>query len=57
MPHLSLLYGDFSIETKREIIGRIGNTFTDEFEASVLYLYQTAGEVSNWRKIKEFPLQ
>jgi 2'-5' RNA ligase len=56
-PHLSLLYGDFSAETKKEIIKEIGENFTDEFEANTLYLYLTEGTASDWQRMKAFPLQ
>ncbi|GHO41965.1 2'-5' RNA ligase family protein [Ktedonospora formicarum] len=57
MPHLSLLYGDFSVETKKEIISMIGESFTDTFEATTLYLYRTQGPVSDWQRIGAFPLR
>jgi 2'-5' RNA ligase len=56
-PHLSLLYGNFSVETKEQIIKKIGASFKDEFEANILHLYLTDGEVNTWRKISEFPLR
>ena len=56
MPHLSLLYGDFSVEIKKQIITKIGDSFTDEFEANTLHLYLTEGNVSDWQKISTFPL-
>jgi 2'-5' RNA ligase len=56
MPHLSLLYGDFSVETKKEIISKIGENFTDTFEATTLYLYRTEGAVRDWQQIAAFPL-
>ncbi len=57
MPHFSLLYGDFSSETKEQIIKKIGDRFTDEFEVNSLYLYLTQGDVSKWYKINDFPLR
>ncbi len=56
MPHLSLLYGDFSVEIKKEIIKKIGESFTDEFEADTLYLYLTEGATNNWQRIRTFSL-
>jgi 2'-5' RNA ligase len=56
MPHLSLLYGDFPITTKQQIIKEIGDTYPHTFESSTLYLYLTDGDASTWRKIHEFPL-
>lgn len=57
MPHLSLLYGDFSVETKKEIIKKTGESFTEEFEADTLHLYLTEGAASDWQRIRTFPLQ
>jgi 2'-5' RNA ligase len=57
IPHLSLLYGDFSPETKKEIIKKIGENFTDTFKADTLYLYLTEDTASDWQRIKAFPLQ
>ena len=55
-PHLSLMYGNFSVDTKKQIIKEIADTFPDRFEAKTLYLYLTDGDANTWRKIKEFPL-
>jgi 2'-5' RNA ligase len=57
IPHLSLLYGNFSIETKKEIIKEIGETFANTFEADTLYLYLTEGAASDWQRIRAFSLQ
>jgi 2'-5' RNA ligase len=57
MPHLSLLYGDFSAETKEAIIQKIGDRCTDEFEVNALHLYLTEGEVPSWHPVRTFPLQ
>lgn len=57
MPHLSLLYGIFPIEIKKEIIKEIGETFTNTFEADTLYLYLTEGAASDWQGIRAFSLQ
>lgn len=57
VPHLSLLYGNFSIETKKEIIKEIGETFANTFEADTLYLYLTEGAASDWQRIRAFSLQ
>lgn len=56
IPHLSLFYGDFPVDTKKEIIKKIGASFTDEFEADTLYLYLTDGAVNDWQRIRAFPL-
>lgn len=57
MPHLSLLYGDFPVSTKKEMIKKTGEEFTDSFEIDTLHLYLTEGAVSDWRRIKALPLQ
>jgi len=57
MPHLSLLYGDFSVAIKQEIIKEIGENFPDAFEANTLYLYLTEGAAHNWQSIRAFPLE
>ena len=56
MSHLSLLYGDFNLETKKEIIKTLGRDFDDEFEVTDISLYFTTGKEENWHKIKDFPL-
>ncbi len=57
MPHLSLLYGDFSVEVKKQITSKIGNNFNNEFEAHTLYLYLTEGIANDWQEIAAFPFQ
>lgn len=57
MPHLSLIYGDFFLETKKEMIEKIGASFLDEFEVDTLHLYLTEGAVSTWESKGTFPLQ
>jgi 2'-5' RNA ligase len=57
MPHLSLLYGDFSVETKKKIIKKVGDRFTDEFEVNTLHLYLTEGDADSWHKVREFLLR
>lgn len=56
MPHFSLLYGNFSLETKKQIIKKVGDRFTDEFEVKAIYLYLTKGDANEWYKIRDFPL-
>lgn len=59
MPHLSLLYGDFSEVTKKEIIKKIGTDFTSRFEVKSIHLFEAHEnlDISLWHKIKEFPLK
>jgi hypothetical protein len=57
LPHLSLLYGDVSVEVKRQLIKEIDRKGEGVFEAKTLHLYGTSGDVSTWREITAFPLQ
>lgn len=56
MPHLSLMYGNLSPETKEEILADLGKEFDISFEVKSVHLFSTTGEVKNWHKVKEFPL-
>lgn len=56
MPHLSLLYGDFTPDAKESIIKRIGTSLDYRFLATELYLYSTSGETSTWRNCGKFEL-
>lgn len=57
MPHLSLMYGNFSPEIKEEIIAEIGDEFNLKFGARSIYLFSTGNKVEEWHKIKEFALK
>ena len=56
MPHLSLMYGDFDIETKQRIIASLGRGHRAEFRASALHLFCTTGDPRNWRRVQVIPL-
>ena len=56
MPHLSLLYGDISSQTKEAIVKKIGREWNLTFEAASIHLFLTKGDVKDWHKLKEFPL-
>lgn len=56
MPHLSLLYGNFSGDIKKKIIKTIGNEFTEEFIVNAVHLIKSEGQANAWYKIKEFLL-
>lgn len=56
MPHLSLLYGTFSKETKEKIISKIGRDQKAVFEIKSVYLIK-GGEIKDWQIINEFPLK
>ena len=57
MPHLSLLYGDFSLEVKEKIIASIGSEFNMSFEVKSIHLCSTNGEPKDWYRVKEFTLK
>ncbi len=57
MPHLSLMYGHFSPETKEKIIKEIGREFNKSFEVGSIHLFCTEGEVKAWHRVKEFMLK
>lgn len=50
MPHLSLMYGDFTQEQKERILNRMGREFHMRFTADSLLLIQTQGEPDRWKK-------
>ncbi len=57
MPHLSLMYGNFSPEVKRRIVTEIGSDFNLKFDVMSIYLFSTGDNVEEWRKVKEFALK
>ncbi len=56
LPHLSLLYGDFSTQEKEKILAEINCTFKATFRVNRLALYTTEGAPEKWRCVKTFPL-
>jgi len=57
MPHLSLMYGDFSANVKEKIIGKLGGRFALRFEVRSLHLYSTTGQPRYWRQVGRFHLK
>jgi 2'-5' RNA ligase len=55
-PHLSLIYGNLSVEEKEAFLARLGRRFDSAFVARRLHLYVTAGEPRRWRAIEAFDL-
>jgi 2'-5' RNA ligase len=55
-PHLSLIYGNLSVEEKEAILARLGRRFDITFVARRLHLYVTADEPRRWRAIETFDL-
>jgi 2'-5' RNA ligase len=57
MPHLSLMYGEFTESIKHKIIAEIDKDIYLNFEAKSIFLYSTKGEVKDWTKTEEFPFE
>ena len=57
MPHLSLLYGNFSRSLKDEAIAELGPRVDLEFKVRSLHLYSTRGEPRGWRCVEKFGLR
>jgi len=56
MPHLSLMYGRFSPETKEEIVRKMGREFELSFDVNSIHLFLTGYPPQNWHRVWEFPL-
>lgn len=56
MPHLSLIYGNFSEERKTAIIKKIAKP-SGSFLVQEIQLFSIAGEVKDWHRIKVFHLK
>lgn len=57
LPHLGLIYGDFTAETKEQIIAEIGREFNETFLVRSIHLVSTAGEPKDWHGVREFVLE
>jgi 2'-5' RNA ligase len=55
-PHLSLLYGHPTPETKETIVQALIGTVPPSFQARTLVLYQTGSGMSDWRHALTAPL-
>jgi 2'-5' RNA ligase len=55
MPHISVLYGKYSQDTKDKIIAE-NPLVTTEFTVNTFDLYLTNNPVENWRLSQSFPL-
>lgn len=51
IPHLSLLYGDFTRKEKERILNVMGREFHLRFRARNLLLVDTTGQPENWKNI------
>jgi 2'-5' RNA ligase len=52
LPHLSLMYGNFDIETKKQIVESIGHEFNRSFWVRHLRLFSTTGEPKDWYRVQ-----
>jgi len=57
MPHLSLMYGDFTPETKEQIIETIDREFNISFNVRSIHLFSTDGKPKDWYRVGEFSLK
>ena len=55
-PHLSLIYGDFSVAKKKKMMSRIG-VFPKYFFVNKIFLVHNDEIQLRWKIIKEFPLK
>lgn len=58
-PHISLVYGNFDEDVKREIIAWIGNRCKFEFEVNSVEVVLSSSniEISQWRRLHNLALQ
>jgi 2'-5' RNA ligase len=56
MPHMSLLYGDYPMEIRQQIVASLPIDLTGSFEAATLAVVNTRGEEKDWHKIAAFQL-
>jgi 2'-5' RNA ligase len=54
LPHVSLVYGDLSPATKRNIAFSLGRRFDLEFEVRRMDIVAIEGPPSRWRRVKSF---
>ncbi len=56
MPHLSLLYGNYPAQQKREALATLERVGGMSFPVGSLALYRTEGTVSNWKEVAVYQL-
>lgn len=57
MPHLSILYGDFTRNEKERILNVMGREFHIRFPVHSLLLVKTSGKPDQWKKIHSADFQ
>jgi 2'-5' RNA ligase len=56
LPHLSLVYGTLSPETRRRLAAELAVAVTGSFAARRLHVFRTDGPVGDWREIGAYAL-
>jgi len=56
VPHISLMYGEIPVRSKKGIAARVGWLSGLTCDIRRLILYRVSGPTENWRPIKEFTL-
>jgi 2'-5' RNA ligase len=56
LPHLSLVYGTLTPETKGPLAVELGSTVPGSFAATRLHVWRTEGPVGDWREVGRLPL-
>ena len=50
-PHLSLIYGDVSVETRQRLAYELGSSLRVDLDACVLELWNVSGPVAGWSRV------
>ena len=56
LPHLSLLYGNFTEDEKQTFLSSLGTLDDIQLEIDEVHLYQTEGGTHQWKKVFSCPL-
>jgi len=58
MPHISLMYGNLPLDSKKKIISDIGKDYPDTLDIKCIHLVSASVETdpASWHSVKEFPL-
>jgi 2'-5' RNA ligase len=59
MPHLSLMYGNFTPKIKEDIISELQEDFQIAFEVKSIYVVLSSSNIvpESWRQLRQFPFQ
>lgn len=53
-PHLSLAYGNFSVEAKKRVAEEVGNSLNFSFKVDRLHVYRTIGRHDDWESVSSY---